>query len=74
MLRSSLRERGISMKEALNEAVRAGLTTARPKAHRRFVQKTYALGAMCVCCTICFCSCDADFDRFPSLRWRNPLR
>ena len=45
MLRSSMRERGISMKEALNEAVRAGLTTARPKAPRRFVQKTYALGA-----------------------------
>ena len=20
------------------------------------------------------CSCDADFDRFPGLRWRNPLR
>lgn len=45
MLRSSMRERGISLKEALNEAVRAGLTTAKRKAGRRFVQKTFALGA-----------------------------
>jgi len=45
MLRSAMRERGISLKEALNEAVRAGLTTAKRKASRRFVQKTYSLGA-----------------------------
>ena len=44
MLRSAMRERGISLKEALNEAVRSGLTAARPKAGRRFVQKTFALG------------------------------
>jgi hypothetical protein len=45
MLRTLMRERGISLKEALNEAVRAGMTTPKRKAGRRFVQKTYSLGA-----------------------------
>jgi hypothetical protein len=44
LLRTTMRERGISFKEALNQAVRAGLT--RPQARKRqFVQKTYSLGA-----------------------------
>ena len=39
-----MRERRLSFKEALNEAIRAGLT--RDKRHRRtrFVQKTFSLG------------------------------
>jgi hypothetical protein len=39
-----MKERGISFKEALNSAVRAGLTQARQK-RRGFVQKSYGLGA-----------------------------
>ncbi len=38
-----MRERGISFKEALNSAVRAGLTEARRK-RRPFVQRTFSLG------------------------------
>lgn len=44
LLRTAMRERGVSFKEALNEAIRDGLT--RPAApRRRYVQKTYSLGA-----------------------------
>ena len=43
LIRTAMKERGISFKEALNFAVRAGLTQARPK-RRRFVQKSYSLG------------------------------
>jgi hypothetical protein len=39
-----MKERGISFKEALNSAVRAGLTQAKPK-RRNFVQKSYLLGS-----------------------------
>jgi hypothetical protein len=44
-LKAAVRKRGVSFKQALNEAVRAGL--ARPEQHpkARFVQKTYSLGA-----------------------------
>jgi hypothetical protein len=50
LLRSAVRERGASFKAVLNDAVRKGLSPARPvRSHRfvqkRFVQKTYALGA-----------------------------
>lgn len=38
-----MKERGISFKEALNSAVRAGLTQAKPK-RRHFVQNSYSLG------------------------------
>ncbi len=38
-----MKERGISFKEALNSAVRAGLTQAKPK-RRYFMQKSYSLG------------------------------
>jgi hypothetical protein len=38
-----MRERGISFKEAVNTAVRLGLTQTKPKKHA-FVQKTFALG------------------------------
>jgi hypothetical protein len=39
-----MRQRGLSFKEALNSAVRAGLTQART-GKRRFVQRTFGLGA-----------------------------
>ncbi len=38
-----MKERGISFKEALNSAVRAGLTQGKPR-RRFFVQKSYSLG------------------------------
>jgi hypothetical protein len=39
-----MKERGISFKEALNSAVRAGLTQGKPK-QRGFVQRSCSLGA-----------------------------
>jgi len=44
LIRTAMKERGISFKEALNSAVRAGLTQAKPK-RRAFTQKSYSLGA-----------------------------
>jgi hypothetical protein len=38
LIRDCMRQRGISLKEAVNAAVRAGL------GRRRFVQKTFSLG------------------------------
>ena len=38
-----MKERGISFKEALNSAVRAGLTQGKQK-RRYFAQKSYSLG------------------------------
>jgi hypothetical protein len=43
LIRMAMKERGVSFKEALNSAVRAGLTQAKPKL-RHFVQKSYPLG------------------------------
>ena len=45
LLRDSMKSRGISFKNALNEAIRAGLTRGKRSGAKRFVQKTYALGA-----------------------------
>ena len=45
LLHQTMRERGISFKEALNDAVRSGLTLSARKRARGFVQKTYSLGA-----------------------------
>ena len=44
LIRTAMKERGISFKEALNSAVRAGLTQGKPK-RRSFVQKSYPLGS-----------------------------
>jgi hypothetical protein len=44
-LKTAVRERGVSFKQALNEAVRAGLTRPGRRPKGRFVQKTYSLGA-----------------------------
>ena len=38
-----MRERGVSFKEALNSAVRLGLTRTKP-GKRNFVQRTFSLG------------------------------
>ena len=45
MLRNSVRARGVSLKQALNEAVRAGLTPAGRRRRQRFSQESYSLGA-----------------------------
>jgi hypothetical protein len=45
LLRNTMRERGISFKQALNEAVRSGLTRVSRRGGRRFVQKSFPLGA-----------------------------
>ncbi len=42
LLRRVMRERGMSFKEALNSAVKASLTHAKPKV--RFKQRTFSLG------------------------------
>lgn len=45
IIRNIMRARGVSFKNALNDAVRAGLAPAKRKGGRRFTQKTYSLGA-----------------------------
>jgi len=44
LLQTAVKQRGISFKEALNAAVRAGLTRNRPE-RRPFVQETFSMGA-----------------------------
>jgi hypothetical protein len=43
LIRTAMVERGISFKEALNSAVRAGLVQAKQR-RRSFVQKSFSLG------------------------------
>ena len=43
-IEDAMRERGISFKEALNEAVRVGLSKKGARPRKRFVQKTSPLG------------------------------
>jgi hypothetical protein len=43
LLRTTMKERGVSFKEALNSAVRAGLTNTRTR-RRSFTQKAFSLG------------------------------
>ena len=45
VLQTAMRERGVPFKQALNDAVRAGLMRESSHRKRRFVQKTYSLGA-----------------------------
>ena len=45
LLRDSMKARGVSFKKALNEAVRAGLSRKNGPLRKRFVQKSYSLGA-----------------------------
>ncbi|HSB12856.1 MAG TPA: hypothetical protein VLE22_00270 [Bryobacteraceae bacterium] len=44
LVRAAMRARGLSFKQALNQAVRVGLSSARTSRGRRFAQKTYSLG------------------------------
>jgi hypothetical protein len=44
LLETAMKERGLSFKEAVNSAIRAGLTQGKAK-RRPFTQKTYPMGA-----------------------------
>jgi len=44
LIRRAMRERGLSFKDALNGAIRAGLLAATGKAPRRYRLKTYRMG------------------------------
>ena len=44
ILKTVMRDRGVSFKQALNDAVRTGLTKAGTRPKRRFIQKTFSLG------------------------------
>jgi len=44
LLRRAIKERGISFKEALNQALRVGLSQRGTKEPRKFCQKTYHMG------------------------------
>jgi len=45
MLRSAIRQRGVTFKEALNEAVRSGLSRPKPRSKAKFRQKTFSMGS-----------------------------
>lgn len=44
LIRNAMRERGISFKEALNQAARKGLVGDKPRRSRQFLQKSFPLG------------------------------
>lgn len=44
LLRNVMREKGVSFKQALNEAVRLGIRSSQSKPRERFRQKTYRMG------------------------------
>lgn len=44
LLRTEMRSKGVSFKQALNDAIRAGRTPSPARPKRRFVQKTFSLG------------------------------
>jgi hypothetical protein len=45
LLRVTMKERGVSFKEALNQAIRAGAQKDRHGKSRRFTQQTFSMGA-----------------------------
>ncbi|HCC58984.1 MAG TPA: antitoxin [Solibacterales bacterium] len=45
LIRDAMRERGLSFKEALNEAARIGLRGKPPKRTKPFTQKSFRMGA-----------------------------
>jgi len=45
LIKDAMRERGISFKEALNEAARIGLRGKEPRRTQKFTQKTFRMGA-----------------------------
>jgi hypothetical protein len=44
LLRHAMKERGLSFKEALNQAIRAGLGRPEPRRGARFRTKAFAMG------------------------------
>ncbi len=44
LVRKMMRERQLSFKEALNQAIRLGIGGSRQKSRQRFRQKTYRMG------------------------------
>jgi Arc/MetJ family transcription regulator len=44
LIRATMKERGLSFKETVNSAIRAGLTGGKTR-KRRFVQPTFSMGA-----------------------------
>jgi hypothetical protein len=44
ILKAVMRDRGVSFKQAVNDAIRTGLLKPGSRPKRRFVQKTYSLG------------------------------
>jgi hypothetical protein len=45
LLKTAMRERGTSFKQALNQAVRDGLLEKRQPRRKKFVQQTFHMGA-----------------------------
>ena len=45
LIKSAMREKGVTFKQALNDAVRAGRGAPQAKRRRRFVQRTFSLGS-----------------------------
>jgi hypothetical protein len=45
LLRVTMKERGVSFKEALNQAIRAGALKERHGKARKFTQQTFSMGA-----------------------------
>ena len=45
LLKDRMKERGISFKQALNDAARSGLSASSRRPVKRFVQRTFPLGA-----------------------------
>ena len=45
LIRDLMRDRGVSFKQALNDAIPSGLMPAKRNGARRFIQQTYSLGA-----------------------------
>ena len=45
LLRSTMKERGVSFKEALNQSIRAGALKERQGRARRFTQQTFSMGS-----------------------------
>jgi hypothetical protein len=44
LIKSAMKQRGVSFKEALNEAARTGLQGKPPRRARKFTQKTFRMG------------------------------
>ena len=79
---------GISLRKILNEALRRGLTAGSSRSSRRYKCSSVSMGhpvvpmmdldkALAVALAMEngaeLCSTDADFGRFPGLRWTNPI-